>query len=398
MNKNFELILWLLVSLCRCVCYGSRVGLVGGAIGATGWLAIATAQDPQPTAKPSFAEALESIRTEHGLPGLIAGCFSLDGDPELVAVGRRKASLPDPLQSEDPMHLGSCTKSMTATLIGMLVDEGKLAWDTRLVDVFADDPLVVNSPWGEATIDQLLRHTSGAPANPPWSLFSSPTNDIVNRRAEVMHWLTKRSRKPKAIGEFLYSNLGYAVLGHVIEKLRGCSWEDEIRTRLFEPLEMSSAGFGPPTHAHPGAAPWGHINAFGMTIADEIDNPPVLGPAGTVHASMGDWIKYLRVHLMTDPAGAGVLPIRAETLAYLHRAHEGESYVGGWVCDEKPWAGGPILMHNGSNRHWYCVVFLALEQKRGILAACNMGGDAVEPCDQALQLVLQKFPFEQPSN
>lgn len=289
------------------------------------------------------------------------------------------------------MHLGSCTKSMTATLVGMLVDEGKLGFETTLGEIFNDDPQVASSAWKDTTIRQLMCHTSGAIANPPWGQFDGPVENALAIRREILHWLVERPRRDVSIGKFHYSNLGYTILGHAIEKIRGHAWEVEIQKRLFEPLEMKSAGFGPPSKQD-SEAPWGHEMLFGFSVANDTDNPPALGPAGTVHASMSDWIRYLRVHLMIDPAKECGLPLTAATLAQLHQPYEGSEYAGGWICGERDWAGGPILTHNGSNTHWYCVVFLAPQQGRGVIAASNAGIPAVGPCDQALQWLLSHHP------
>jgi hypothetical protein len=91
------------------------------------------------------------------------------------------------------------------------------------------------------------------------------------------------------------------------------------------------------------------------------------------------------------------LPLRAETLARLHRAHEGETYAAGWICGERDWAGGRILVHNGSNTYWFCVVFLAPEQQRGFFAASNIGLSAAQPCDLAIQALIKQFPAPVPA-
>lgn len=337
----------------------------------------------------SFAEKLEDIRSKHSLPGLMAGHFDADGGLELEAVGVRRADGKDPIAVDDLMHLGSCTKSMTATVIGILVDEGKLSFDTRLGDVFRDDSIVQESPWKDATIDQLLRHVSGAVANPPWGEFASTSIPIVEIRRNLLHWLMERRRNEEKVGTFLYSNLGYAVAGHVLEQIENQSWEEIIRKRLFEPLGMLSAGFGIPSQRRPEGAPVGHSRVLGWTYVQDEDNPPSLGPAGTVHATMEDWAKYLRVHLVSDPAGEGRLPLSKQTLERLQTPLEGATYAAGWVCGERDWAGGRILMHNGSNTHWYCVTFLAPLQRRGIFAASNLGLNAAQPCDLALQAILK---------
>lgn len=340
-------------------------------------------------------EGLERLRKRDRLPGLIAGHFTLSGMEDLGAVGFRRAGTSDRLQVDDRMHLGSCTKSMTATLLGMLVDEAKLEFDTQLGDLFRDDPKVTGSAWGDVTLRQLMCHTSGAIPNPPWNQFAGSIDDAVAIRRELLHWMVDRPRRKEGKGKFVYSNLGYAVLGHAIEKIRGHAWEQEISQKLFEPLGMKSAGFGPPSKAVIDS-PWGHDVVLGFSVATESDNPPSLGPAGTVHASMQDWIKYLRVHLMGDPSKECGLPLKGETLQQLQQPCQsagyegGAEYAGGWGCGYREWAGGRILTHNGSNTHWYCVVFLAPSQKRGVIAASNVGSSAERACDEALQLMIQR--------
>lgn len=354
-----------------------------------------------------FRNGLEAIRKASGLPGLIAGHFTIDGAMELEAVGVRRIDSENPLKSDDPMHLGSCTKSMTATLLALLVDEGKLRWDETLREIFADDPIVTASEWGNTTVAELIHHTSGAVPNPPWNRFADPAVHIVELRHNLLHWLAKKRRDSKRVGEFDYSNLGYAIAGHVIEKKRDVAWEHEIQKRLFEPLGMTRVGFGAPSKNFGEDVPWGHQNVFGIKRPTEEDNVPALGPAGTVFASMPDWIKYLRFHLQlarrqrmqssdadtaVDPAATIPIPISRESIAYLHTPEAGQAYAGGWICSERSWAGGKIMTHNGSNTSWYCVVFLAPEQGRGIIAASNYGLAAAQPCDEALQLVLRLHP------
>jgi CubicO group peptidase (beta-lactamase class C family) len=360
-----------------------------------GCISVGCSQD----ANTSSTEQLDTIRKHHGLPGLIAGHFTLDGDLELEVSGVRKSGSREALQEDDPMHLGSCTKSMTAVLIGLLVDEGKLRWDSTLAEVFDDDETVKSSAWADTTVSQLLHHVSGAVTSTPWTTFNDPSIPVTQQRRRVLHWMMKQPRNAASVGQFTYSNLGYMVLGHIVEEIRQQSWEEEIQQRLFDPLDIKSAGFGPPSLSKGPDVPWGHTNLAGVTLATELDNPPVLGPAGTTHMSMKDWVKYLRLHLVSDAEGADAsdadalpIPIRRETLRFLHTPGPKEGYAGGWIVSERPWAGGRILTHNGSNTVWYCVVFLAPEQKRGIFSASNYGLGSAKACDEALQSMLRTHP------
>ena len=108
-------------------------------------------------------------------------------------------------------------------------------------------------------------HTGGASANPPWGQFDGPVDNALAIRREIVHWLVERPRRDESIGTFNYSNLGYTILGHAIEKIRGHAWEVEIRKRLFEPLGMKSVGFGPPSKQD-AEAPWGHAMLFGFSV------------------------------------------------------------------------------------------------------------------------------------
>jgi CubicO group peptidase (beta-lactamase class C family) len=191
---------------------------------------------------------------------------------------------------------------------------------------------------------------------------------------------------------YLYSNTGYIVLGCLLEHLHGCSWEELIARRLFGPLGMASAGFGAPSADGTDDNAWGH-EEDGRIAAADADNPAYYGPAGTVHATLGDWARFARVHLRghsSNPAHEATL-LRPETLAALHdpAPEDSRAYANGWLVATRPWAKGPratdrglVLTHDGSNRKWKCVAWLAPELDAGVLVACNRGGEAgFKACD-----------------
>lgn len=354
-------------------------------------------------------DPIEELRKKHNLPGLMAGYFTKEGEFVLKVSGVRKAGTNDHLQADDPMHIGSCTKSMTATLIGLLVDEGKLRWDSSLGEIFPEDEIIQKSPYAKATVEQLMNHTSGVPANlddlrhvnPLHS--SSPvhwqTLPVVEQRRRLVTFLAQQPLARKS-PSYYYSNVGYIILGSIIEKIRGHSWEVEVQQKIFEPLKIRSAGFGPPSKLQ-ASAPFGHSRIGSLLVDTEHDNPQISGPAGTLHMSMGDWVKYLRLHLLPDKDLDGFvnandldpfIHIRWKTLRHLHSPKQGTDYVGGWLVTERSWAGGRVLNHSGSNTYWYCVVWLAPLQNRGFIAASNFGLDAAKACDEAIYWMTQQYP------
>jgi CubicO group peptidase (beta-lactamase class C family) len=345
-----------------------------------------------------LADVLEPIRKANGLPAL-AGAIVADGRlVGLGAVGQRKSGSPERVTVNDCFHLGSCTKSMTATLIGMLVEEGKLSWDSTIAQVLPELVGKIRPEYEKVTVDQLLRHRSGLPEDRvPDALFlrlrvelNGPI--IAQRLKAVQMFLQARAPTAAPGAKMQYANTGYVVVGAMAERVTGLSWEELMRKRLFEPLGMRTAGFGPPGTAGRVDQPYGHTGGlFGLTALEPgpaADNPPWLGPAGTVHASMGDWAKYILFHLAAY-RGKSLL-IKAETVKRLYRTAPGEDYAMGWAVVEggskefqDRW-GHRVLAHAGSNGMWFATVWVAPENGAAVLVATNLAGRKAENgCQQA---------------
>ncbi|HYC76028.1 MAG TPA: serine hydrolase domain-containing protein [Planctomycetota bacterium] len=346
-----------------------------------------TAPAPAPASRPAprdVSALIAPLTARHGVPGLVAA--TVEG-PELVALGAagvRRRGGDATVRVDDPFHLGSCTKAMTATLCGLLVEEGKLSWSTTLADVFSA-PLgdALGAPWREVALTQLLTNTSGMPANLDqdglWGALCRHRGAPLEGRRKLLTGVVKHAPVAPPGSKNLYSNAGFATAGHMAETVVGEPWEALMARRLFGPLGMTRAGFGAPTAASADDVPWGHRDDGTPVDPSKggADNPAAIGPAGTVHAPIGDWAKFVALHLRGARGEAG-LALKPGTFATLHRPAEasGASYAMGWVVAKRPWAGGRTLMHNGSNTMWFAVVWIAPEKNFAVMAACNQGGDA----------------------
>ena len=84
--------------------------------------------------------------------------------------------------------------------------------------------------------------------------------------------------------------------------------------------------------------------------------------------------------------------MKPETLANLHTPPGGSDYACGWVVLKRGWAGGKVLMHNGSNTMWYVVMWLAPEKNFAVIAATNIAGpDAEQGCDEAASAMIHQW-------
>lgn len=316
------------------------------------------------------------LRQENKLVGL-ATMVMVDGKVVDSAVdGERKSGSGVKLEIGDRWHLGSITKSITATMIARLVESGQMKWTDTIADCFPDAS--IHEDWKPVTVRQLLTHTAGAPDNFSfWVRLKSPEpgpESTKARRKSILDVLADKPLHPPG-EKFSYSNVGYTIAGAIAEKATGLSWEDLVKQQVFEPLKLSSGGFGPPeSSAEKLEQPRGHINAlFGWKLPadDDDDNTPVMGPAGTVHMTLKDLCTYATEHLNGGLGRSGLLA--ADTWKQLHEP-ELNQYACGWIRKETS-AEIPHAMywHNGSNTMWYALVVFVPEKKMVVAVTSNDG-------------------------
>ncbi|MCE0523057.1 MAG: beta-lactamase family protein [Methylacidiphilales bacterium] len=346
---------------------------------------------PDPvSAHPSLASVLEPIRLKYKLPSLAATIFTTDGIVEMAAVGVRKAGTEVPVTTSDLWHLGSDTKMMTATLAGTFVAANKLAWDTRVISFFPEIADRIPDQMRDITLAQVLSHQAGLRENLDWRALSTTGSVTEQRRLAAEMALIAPAYLP---GAYHYANTDYVVVGAILEKISGQRWEDLIREKIFEPLKMDSVGFGGLGTLGQIDQPWPHFES-GTPVplnGPAIDNPEIMGPAGTVHCTMNDWAKFLIDQLR---GGAGMTALLPDDiyLAMQSPVHN-LGYGYGWSVTGRPWAGGKALWHNGSNRLNYSVCWLAPAKKFGILICTNEGGDNAEKAcaDDAANILIKRY-------
>ena len=336
----------------------------------------------------SLADLVTDLRTEHKLVGL-AAMVVVDG--KLVASaadGERKIKSGVPIELGDRWHLGSITKSVTATMIARLVESGKMKWTDTVGERFADAAIHVD--WKPVTLEQLLTHTSGAPAN--FSLAVRLKQPALGpectreRRQAVIEVMSEKPVHPPG-EKFAYSNVGFTIAGAMAESATGVGWEDLVKREVFEPLALTGAGFGPPKS--PSATldqPRGHKTILGWKIAamDGEDNTPIMGPCGTVHMTLGDLCQYATEHLRGEH-GSGKL-LAAETFQRLHKPVL-QNYACGWVVnpptDKIPHT---LFWHNGSNTMWYALVVF-IPDTNMVVAVTSNDGDIKQAESAAWKIV-----------
>ncbi len=332
---------------------------------------------------------LEPLRAKHDVPALAAAAIQ---DGKLVAIGAtglRCSGKPEKVTVDDQWHLGSCTKSMTASAIAALVDKGVIHWDTKVGTALEKLAPKMNPGWKDVPLELLLGHRAGAPHEPPpalWAEAHQRRGSEEQQRKVFVRGLLETAPDPKPGTGFVYSNQGYSIAAAMASAATGKAWEAWIAENVFKPLDLKSAGFGAAGTPGKRDQPWGHDQKDGQLHSygpgPNADNPPAIWPGGGVHMSITDFARYAAWH------AEGARLLKPESFQKLHTPLAGQDYACGWIVTQRPW-GGTVLTHNGTNTVNYAVMWISPEKKFAVVAACNMGGDeAAKACDDACAMLI----------
>jgi CubicO group peptidase (beta-lactamase class C family) len=353
-----------------------------------------SAQSPAP-----LPARIEALRVSASLPAVGAVMFDSAKIGDITVTGVRKVGDPAAVTAADLWHIGSITKSFTSTMIGLRVDRGEWTWDTTLGELVGAERAKKFAP---VTLRHLLSHRAGLAANASAGdmMALAGSKDLLPEQRRKIMEKTLSAEPLSAPGTaFLYSNLDYVVAGAILEAKTGKSWEELVRAEVLEPLKLSSAGFGSPGSAGAVTQPRGHRSGMPSAAAGAAapslfpvepglfaDNPPFLGPAGTLHMSIADLARWGQEHLRGERGQDGLL--KAATFKTLHTPFSNNAPYGlGWVVQLNTTS--RVIWHNGSNTMWYAIVAFEPESDRGVVIVTN-GSIAAQRAVDALAMEIVK--------
>lgn len=228
-----------------------------------------------------------------------------------------------PVTEDTPFYIASCTKAFTATAVGMLVEEGKLAWDTPVREYIPSFRLQDRLAGERITARDLLTHRSGLPRHDLLWLNSSATRAELCRRLRYL----EPSRDFRSL--YQYSNLMYMLAGWLVETVSGLTWEEFVRERIFAPLGMETSGFITDTELPAGTPAVGHVKDGRRVVHWDRGRPsdarmpsaadPV-GPCGSIVSTVSDMCRWLRLQMNGGRVGRRSL-VSKETLREIHSPH-----------------------------------------------------------------------------
>jgi CubicO group peptidase (beta-lactamase class C family) len=346
-----------------------------------------TAEDPRQRDAARSRELGQLLSTYNESVRAPAWAAAVVKDGKVIAVagtGVRSKESGAPLDVDTALfHWGSISKSVTATMLAGLVEDGALSWNSTLASVFPAMPM--REEYRDVTIAQLMNHRADLP---PYTRlgpaearrFAAYTGTAVGKRDAFVREVLQEAPPARSGTGLVYSNAGPAVAAHAAEMVSGLSWEDLVRKYVFQRIGMDSAGFGLPasvnleqTRGHAGP------DADNLAVMGGGPTPasPMIDPAGNIHSTVQDLALYARAHLLGLEDRRG--PLDARSVHILHAppddgrtmGPEANGYAMGWGLRRE----GDQLVHwhNGSAGQFFAQVDLYPGEDLAIVVMTNAG-------------------------
>lgn len=318
-----------------------------------------------------LAGRLDEARTRHKIPGL-AACLRLqDGTVRHLALGHRDLRATRPVDANTLFGIASLTKTFTAASILQLAEAGALRLEDRVSDYFpAFASVIRDAP--RVTLAHLLSHASGLPdysrafnLRTKWNSYTKGQQERflaeegnIGSAMETVDDLIRAmvEESPPPVGRpgerFNYSNEGFALLGHVIERASGLAYETYLERHIFEPLGMRRSQVAVPDEAAEPVTELFELDEKGRPVRIPTwPQAPATLADGFVRTTVEDLARYLDGYLERGRLGPALLRQssrrRMETPRILidgGSAH-GPWYGLGWYLDR--FQGARRMYHTG---------------------------------------------------
>lgn len=293
------------------------------------------------------------------------------------AFGVKELGKEDPVTTNTVFQIGSASKAFTSALAAMLVDDGLLAWDDKVINRLNDFRMY--DPWvtTQFMVTDLMAQRSGLAAHAIDSLVM-----VGFDRQRVLDCLRYVRPVTSFRSSYAYQNNLWLAAAKVIEKISGRSWEENIKKRIFEPLDMRSSSCDMESFVHGRDVASLHHDVGGKIVVLPMDWPYMdwvytYGPAGGINANIKDVSKWLRMQTSGGVYGSMRL-IKEESVRFMRapqtpiprKTGPNQYYCLGWVHREaNPY---PITWHNGGTSGSKTMIAFMPEAKLGIAVLSNL--------------------------
>ncbi len=322
----------------------------------------------------------KKLQKDWNVPGMAVCIVSGDEVVYKKSFGVKEVKKESKVDNQTIFQIASCTKAFTSALVAVLVDKGYLKWDDKVVKYLPDFRLHRKEISDQMTVEDLLSQNSSLP---PYSqhmmmLFGYDKKYVI----ESMRYIQLTGTHGK---QYSYQNNMYLLLGEVIKKATGKTWEQNIKEHIFKPLGMNSSSSDYKSYLKAKNRSIGHYYSGGVLkpISDELPYnswPYNFAPASGINSNIDDMAKWL-VFLINNENEIDTPLISAENFKKLFEIKVFTSkdvydkskknyYCLGWRCAE--YTPEDIFWHAGTTDGEGAYISFLKNQKIGIVVLMNL--------------------------
>lgn len=350
------------------------------------WVYASSMVYAQPTAEQNIDAAVERAMALFSVPGMTVAVVH---DGQLVVArgyGVRETGHDDPVDGVTLFQIASLSKAFTAASLALLVDEGRLNWDDKVIDYLPDFRMY--DPWvtREFTIRDLLTHRSGLPLGAGDLLVFPAGETTIDEVIRAMRFLQPTS---SFRAKYDYDNLMYIIAGQLIASVSGMTYPDFVQSRLLKPLGMNDCRVGASQSRSEENRATPHVLVDGELQTTFFENSDLIAAAGGVNCGSGDMARWLQMWLSQGQLSSGepvispgqvdemLSPVTLVPTNKLMKENAGShlsAYALGWGLSS--FYGEPIYTHGGLL--WGMTSFIALmpEQNLAVFVSNNQMSNA----------------------
>jgi D-alanyl-D-alanine carboxypeptidase len=335
-----------------------------------------------PATQRALLHRIATAQAEGRAPSLVAG-VSRGG--RTVWTGAR-GDVGAAAAANTQYRIGSITKTFVAVLVMRLRDEGLLRLSDRLEQHLPGPAAGGEDREGQGpTIAELLSHTAGLASETPAPWWERTPGGL---RPELADILSQPPTRHPAGRVFHYSNVGFALLGALVERLRGDSWGVVLRRELLEPLGMTRTSLEPQA---PHASGWAVHPWADVLLPEPLAQTGRMAPAGEIWSTVADLLRWAGFLSQGDDKVLSLASL-VEMRTACTGARDGEAYgLGLELFDIQ---GRDYAGHSGSMPGFIAALLIEPEEELGavLLANTTTGVPVVDAAAELLRIVAENEP------
>lgn len=293
-----------------------------------------------------------------------------------------------PNTPDTKFRLGSITKQFTAMLALQLVEQGKLKLDGKITDYLPDYRKDVGE---KVTIHHLLTHTSGIPSYTSQPGFFENVSRNPYKVAEFVKKYASGNLEYEPGSKYSYNNSGYFLLGAIIEKVTGKSYEQALKENILDPVGMKNTGYDHHNTIIPKRATGYSKTPDGYTNAAYLDMS-IPYAAGSMYSTVEDLYLWDQA-LYTDKL------ISAQSKALMYKPFL-QDYAYGWVVRNASFKQNDqpiqVITHGGGINGFNTTIVRFPKEKHLIVMLDNTGGGYLDRLSDSIAKILYNQPYELP--